>query len=147
MRRNPTPSHLVGLGIDLYFKSMKVWLLVFFAVSVLSLAPLLGYWRNSELTAARRDASVEARGPSAAFFALSVGSLGQYATVCGSAEDGETVELSCPAHYEIQEVFARGAASERRRLSGSLSARSSRSSPVARRGRSRARRRRTPSWW
>ena len=85
---------------------MKVWLLVFFAISVLSLAPLLGYWRNSELTAARRDASVEARGPSAAFFALSVGSLGQYATVCGSAEDGETVELSCPAHYEIQEVFA-----------------------------------------
>ncbi|KAH8067874.1 hypothetical protein JL720_12374 [Aureococcus anophagefferens] len=59
-----------------------------------------------------RDASVEARGPSAAFFALSVGSLGQYATVCGSAEDGETVELSCPAHYEIQEVFA-AAASER----------------------------------
>ena len=106
MRRDPTPSRLVGLGIDLYFKSMKVWLLVFFAISVLSLAPLLGYWRNSELTAARRDAAVEARGPSAAFFALSVGSLGQYATVCGSAEDGETVELSCPAHYEIQEVFA-----------------------------------------
>jgi hypothetical protein len=94
-----------GLGVDLYFKGLKVVILAFLVLSALAAPSIVAFHTGARETAAERDARLS-YDPLKVLFYNTLGAWGESAHVCGDVAEGGVLALECPAGTEIVDVFA-----------------------------------------
>ena len=94
-----------GLGVDLYFKGLKVVILAFSVLTALAAPSVVAFHTGARETAAERDARLS-YDPLKVLFYNTLGAWGESAHVCGDVAEGGVLALECPAGTEIVDVFA-----------------------------------------
>jgi hypothetical protein len=84
-----------GIGMSLYFKFLKTVTIAFFIASCFAIFPIFYFWTGSGWDAEAKATYIEQGGMPYVFFYTTAGSLRGQSYVCGSAFEGERLNLEC----------------------------------------------------